>query len=63
MKIENISKTYNNKIVLDKISLSVPKGKITAFIGPNSAGKSTALNMMSRLVLADSGEVFCREKH
>lgn len=63
MRIENISKTYNNKIVLDKISLSVPKGKITAFIGPNGAGKSTALNIMSRLVLADSGEVFLQGKN
>ena len=33
-------------------------GKITSFIGPNGAGKSTVLSIMSRLLNADSGEIY-----
>ena len=35
-----------------------PTGKITSFIGPNGAGKSTVLSIMSRLLNADSGEIY-----
>ena len=34
------------------------RGKITSFIGPNGAGKSTVLSIMSRLLNADSGEIY-----
>lgn len=36
----------------------IPDGKITSFIGPNGAGKSTVLAIISRLLAADSGEVY-----
>ena len=37
---------------------TIPTGKITSFIGPNGAGKSTVLSIMSRLLNADSGEIY-----
>ena len=45
------------KHVVEDVSLSIDKGKITSFIGPNGAGKSTVLSMISRLITKDSGEV------
>lgn len=58
IEIRNISKSYSGKKVVDDISLIIPKGKITSFIGPNGAGKSTVLSIISRLLSADSGEVY-----
>lgn len=42
---------------LDHISLSVPKGKMTAIIGPDGAGKTTFLRMVCGLLAADSGDL------
>ncbi|WP_319470501.1 ATP-binding cassette domain-containing protein [uncultured Trichococcus sp.] len=55
MRINNVSKAYEDEKVLDDISLAIEKGKITAFIGPNGAGKSTLLSVISRLLAKDEG--------
>ena len=55
--VKNLFKKYHNKTVVEDVSLSIEKGKITSFIGPNGAGKSTVLSMISRLITKDSGEV------
>ena len=35
IKVKNISKSYNNKLVLDNISFNLNKGEIVGFLGPN----------------------------
>ncbi len=55
--VKNLFKKYHNKNVVEDVSLSIEKGKITSFIGPNGAGKSTVLSMISRLITKDSGDV------
>ncbi|TRZ36247.1 ATP-binding cassette domain-containing protein [Niallia circulans] len=57
VEVKNVSKLYNGKSVLENVSLSIEKGKITSFIGPNGAGKSTLLSIISRLIKGDSGDV------
>lgn len=57
VEVKNVSKQYNGKSVLENVSLSIEKGKITSFIGPNGAGKSTLLSIISRLIKGDSGDV------
>ncbi|WP_078381143.1 iron ABC transporter ATP-binding protein [Sutcliffiella halmapala] len=57
VEVKNISKKYGGKLVVDHVSTTIQKGKITSFIGPNGAGKSTLLSMISRLTAMDSGEV------
>ena len=47
--VKNISKTYNNKKVIDKINLVINKGEIISIIGPSGAGKTTLLNLISTL--------------
>ena len=47
--VKNISKTYNNKKVIDKINLVINKGEIVSIIGPSGAGKTTLLNLISTL--------------
>ena len=58
IEIRKINKSYGGKKVVDDVSLTIPQGKITSFIGPNGAGKSTVLSIISRLLSADSGEVY-----
>jgi len=57
IEIKNISKQYNNKMVLDDVSLTIKDRAITTFIGANGAGKSTLLSIMSRLVDQDQGSI------
>lgn len=58
IEVRNVTKRYGSKVVVDDVSLTVPKGSITSFIGPNGAGKSTLLSMMSRLLARDGGEIW-----
>ena len=51
--VKNISKTYNNKKVIDKINLVINKGEIVSIIGPSGAGKTTLLNLISTLDVPD----------
>lgn len=55
---ESLSKKYGKKFVLKEVSSSLPENKITAFIGCNGAGKSTMLNIISRLIPASEGCAF-----
>lgn len=58
IEIRNITKSYGSKKVVDNVSVTIPTGKITSFIGPNGAGKSTVLSIISRLLSADTGEIY-----
>lgn len=62
IEIKNIFKRYKNKNVVDDVSFSIEKGKITSFIGPNGAGKSTVLSIVTRLIEGDGGEVIIEGK-
>jgi len=57
VEVKQLFKKYHNKNVVEDVSLTIEKGKITSFIGPNGAGKSTVLSMISRLITKDSGEI------
>ena len=57
MKISKLTKTYDQKPVVDGVSFEVPKGCVLSLIGPNGAGKSTVLNLISRLIARDTGEI------
>ena len=57
IEINNISKNYQSISVLKNVNATITQGGITTIIGPNGAGKSTLLSIISRLLLADEGEV------
>ncbi|NDW54082.1 ABC transporter ATP-binding protein [Aliiroseovarius sp. PrR006] len=58
LEVNNIEVIYNHVIlVLKGVSLSVPKGGITALLGGNGAGKTTTLKAISNLLQAERGEV------
>jgi len=58
LQVKNIEVIYNHVIlVLKGVSLSVPKGGITALLGGNGAGKTTTLKAISNLLHSERGEV------
>lgn len=61
--LKNISKKYHDTFVLQDITTSLPTEKIIAFIGSNGAGKSTALNIISRLLDSTKGSVLIDGKN
>ncbi|MFA5543199.1 MAG: ATP-binding cassette domain-containing protein [Bacilli bacterium] len=57
ISFDNVLKTYDNKTVLDRVSMSLPDNKMIAFIGPNGAGKSTLISIISRILKKDDGDI------
>ncbi|TWS21751.1 ATP-binding cassette domain-containing protein, partial [Tsukamurella sputi] len=55
--VEGVSKLFGQRKVVDDVSITIPKNKVTSLIGPNGAGKSTLLGMMSRLIDPDAGSI------
>lgn len=63
IEVQEITKQYGEKIVLDKVGMQFNKGKITSLIGGNGAGKSTLLSVISRLLSQDGGVVMVDKKN
>ncbi len=57
IEIKNLTKRFNDKLVIDNVSLGIEKGEIFGLLGPNGAGKSTLINLMVGLLKIDRGEV------
>ena len=57
IKIENITKRFNDKLALDNISFNIDEGEVFGLIGPNGAGKSTLINIISGLMSPNNGTV------
>lgn len=58
IKLSNIIKRYGKLEVLKGIDAEIPKGKVTAIVGPNGSGKTTIIKIILGLVKADYGKVF-----
>jgi len=57
LDVNNLTKSFGDRVLIDDLSFSVPKGAIVGIIGPNGAGKSTLFKMMSGAEQPDSGNV------
>ncbi|MBV7499360.1 MULTISPECIES: ABC transporter ATP-binding protein [Achromobacter] len=57
LEVDAVSAAYGNIRALQDVSLKVPQGAIVALLGANGAGKSTTLNVISRLVSPTAGAV------
>ena len=57
LEAKDIVKQFTNHLALNKVSISVPKGKIFGLLGPNGAGKTTLIRIINRITAPDSGEV------
>ncbi len=55
---QNLVKSYNNRNVVDDVSLYVDTGEVVGLLGPNGAGKTTSFYMLVGLIKAERGEIF-----
>jgi ABC-2 type transport system ATP-binding protein len=62
IELQNISKQYKQKEVLNNISLKIKRGVIVGLVGPNGAGKSTLMQIISGILKPSSGEVYFEGK-
>jgi ABC-2 type transport system ATP-binding protein len=54
-----VSKSYDEVLAVDSLTLSVPRGSIYGFIGPNGSGKTTTLRMIMNILMPDRGTSRC----
>ena len=57
VEVENLTKNFGGVAALKGVSVSFPRGEITALIGDNGAGKSTLIKCLAGLHVADGGTV------
>lgn len=57
VKLDGLIKKYDNRPVVDGLSLEIKEGEIFGLLGPNGAGKSTTMNMICSLLKPTAGSV------
>ncbi len=62
LNIQNISKAFKARTVVDDVSFSITSGQIVGLLGPNGAGKTTSFYMVVGLVNPDEGDILLDQK-
>lgn len=62
LKIENITKKFNDKKILDNISLQIKEGDIAVLLGPSGVGKSTLIRILNNLETMEAGKIYLNNK-
>ena len=57
MQLNNITKNFNSKTILNNVSFNLSQNEVIGLVGPNGSGKSTLLKIISGQILADKGKV------
>lgn len=56
--LENVQKAYSDRLIVNRVSLTVERGEVVGLLGPNGAGKTTVFYMATGLERPDSGRVW-----
>ncbi len=59
IEVEGLRKTFGERVVVDNLSMSVQRGQIYGFLGPNGSGKTTTIRMLCGLLTPDAGRGTC----
>ena len=57
IEFTDVSKSFGDRLLIDKLSMKIPPGAIVGVIGPNGAGKSTLFRMITGVEQPDSGQI------
>ena len=63
LSLENISLSFSNRLILDKISFKLYKGQILGLLGPNGVGKSTIFNLITGLINPNIGKIIINHEN
>ncbi|MEL6114427.1 phospholipid ABC transporter ATP-binding protein MlaF [Photobacterium sp. SP02] len=63
IRINNLTFSRGERKIFDDVSLEVPKGKITAIMGPSGIGKTTLLRLIGGQIMPDQGEIWFDDKN
>ncbi|MCC6584564.1 MAG: ATP-binding cassette domain-containing protein [Chitinophagales bacterium] len=58
LDVQHISKSFQNNLALQDVSLSLEKNKIYGLLGPNGAGKTTLIRNITQIFFPDAGQIF-----
>ncbi len=58
IRVKNLTKYYGKRLALDNISFNVEKGEIVGFLGPNAAGKTTTMRILTGFLAPTQGEAW-----
>ncbi|MFC1966802.1 ATP-binding cassette domain-containing protein [Chloroflexota bacterium] len=58
IRVENLTKYYGKRLAVDNISFNVEKGEIVGFLGPNAAGKTTTMRILTGFLAPTRGDVW-----
>ncbi|MHA1983881.1 MAG: ABC transporter ATP-binding protein [Candidatus Hodarchaeales archaeon] len=61
IKVKNLTKKFEENLVIQNINLSANKGELLGILGPNGAGKSTLIKILSTILKPDSGNAYINE--
>ncbi|TCT06914.1 ABC transporter ATP-binding protein [Aquabacter spiritensis] len=59
IEVEGLRKTFGDHVVVDDLTMRVPRGEIYGFLGPNGSGKTTTIRMLCGLLTPDAGRGTC----
>jgi ABC-2 type transport system ATP-binding protein len=62
VELAGVTKAYEDKIAVDRLSLSIEAGQMFGLLGPNGAGKTSSIRMMMGITMPDSGRIQLFEK-
>ncbi len=62
LRINNLSKSYGRKKVLENFNMALEKGKVYGLLGKNGEGKSTLIRMIMGIIPSDKGEIFYKDE-
>jgi len=63
IRLVNITKKFNDELILDKLNLTIPSGEFFALLGPSGSGKTTLLRLIAGFEHVDGGSIFLGKKN
>jgi subfamily B ATP-binding cassette protein MsbA len=63
IRFENVTFAYNEKKVLNNVTVTIPKGKTVALVGPSGGGKSTMMDLIPRFIEPQAGNILIDGKN
>ena len=55
IRVENLTKYYGKRLAVDNISFNVERGEVVGFLGPNAAGKTTTMRILTGFLTNSGG--------